>query len=173
MAKPDHPAAKAGRFVRAFGLTLQSELEKRNAATAAAQAAKPAPPPPPPPVPTADKMGKLIFGVFVAAVAVLGLVLLHAELVLPGPGKTIFRIAAASLSFVEGTLLLSNWQRANQRLVQRLLNRMWGPRAAVTRRERTFARIGRELLALLGIAFLAAGVFELLIAILGDGGSSI
>ena len=44
---------------------------------------------------------------------------------------------------------------------------MWGPRGAVTRRERFFARGVRDVLTLLGIIFLAAAVFELLVATVG------
>jgi hypothetical protein len=171
MAKSNHPAAKAGRFVRAFGLTLQSELEKRNAAIAAAEAAKAPPPPPPPPppaVPTTDLRGRATFAAFVVGLAALVVVILHVELVVPGAGKRILRAVASVPLFLEGLLLVSNWQQANRSLGQRLLNRVWGPRAAVTRRERVFARAIREGLTLLGIAFLAAGVFELLQAIVGD-----
>ena len=166
--KSRHPAAKAGRFVRAFGQTLQSELEKKAAATAAAQPAKVAPPPPPKPVPTADIRGKTVFGIFAAALIGFGLVVLHFETLLPGKSGMVFRLFAAGVMYLEGYLLVSNWQKANQRLVQRVLNRVWGPRGAVTRREKTFARILREGLTLLGIAFLAAATFELVTAFVGD-----
>jgi hypothetical protein len=66
---------------------------------------------------------------------------------------------------LEAGLLTSNWKRANERVGQRLLNRMWGMRGAVTRRERAFARLVRDVLTLLGIAFLAAGVFAVLVAV--------
>ena len=56
---------------------------------------------------------------------------------------------------------------ANQRLVQRVLNRVWGPRGAMNRREKSFARICRDLLTLVGIVWLAAAVFELLTATIG------
>jgi hypothetical protein len=44
---------------------------------------------------------------------------------------------------------------------------MWGPRAAVTRRERFFARAVRDVLTLVGIGFLAASVYQLLVATIG------
>ena len=44
---------------------------------------------------------------------------------------------------------------------------MWGPRGAMNRREKTVARVCRDLMTLLGIAFLAAAVFELLTATVG------
>jgi hypothetical protein len=60
---------------------------------------------------------------------------------------------------------LTNWHQANESLTQRLLNRVWGPRGPMNRREKTFARILREFLIIVGIAWLAAAVFELLIAL--------
>ncbi len=167
MAKSDHPAAKAGRFVRAFGLTLQGELEKRAAVTAAAPAARPAPPPPPPPIPTTGVRARATFVLFVLALVALGLVILHAASLLPATAGTAVRLLATGVMFVEGVLLLSNWQNANRALVQRVLNRTWGPRGAVTRRERAFARSLREILALLAIVFLAAAAFELLATTVG------
>ena len=50
---------------------------------------------------------------------------------------------------------------------QRVLNRVWGPRGAMNRREKSFARICRDLLTLVGIVWLAAAVFELLTATIG------
>jgi hypothetical protein len=81
--------------------------------------------------------------------------------------KLIFRLVLAGLLLVEAALLLSNWRGANQRLVQRVLTKMWGPRGAMNRREKTVARICRDALAFVGLAFLAAAVFELLTATVG------
>jgi hypothetical protein len=64
-------------------------------------------------------------------------------------------------------MLMSNWQRTNQRLVQRLLTRMWGPRGAMNRREKFFAGAARDGLKLLAIAFLALGTLEILAATVG------
>ncbi len=69
--------------------------------------------------------------------------------------------------FLEAALLISNWRQSNERIGQRLLNRAWGPRGPMNRREKMFARIVRDALTLLGIGFLAAGVFELLVATVG------
>jgi hypothetical protein len=81
--------------------------------------------------------------------------------------KLTVRLVLAGVLFLEAFLLLSNWRGANQRLVQRLLNRVWGPRGAMNRREKSFARICRDLLTLVGIIWLAAAVFELLTATIG------
>jgi len=171
MPKSDHPAAKAGRFVRAVGLTVQSEVEKRTAAIAAAEQAKKATPPPPPPaaVPTNDLAGKAAFGLFVAAAVAMTLVAMHLELVLKGTPGTVFRLIAAVIMGTEGAVLVSNWGRGNQRLVQRVLNRMFGmARGPMNRREKTFARIIKEGLTLFGIAFLAAATFEIITAFVGE-----
>ena len=170
MADKEHPAAKAGRYVRAAGIVIGKEIDRR--ATAAAEkpapAAPPPPPPPPAPAPTDSVVGKAVFYFFVLSLVVLGLTILHFTDLVPASGRSITRIVLAAVMFVEAFLLISNWRRANERVAQRLFNRMWGPRGPVTRRERTFARIVRDVLALLGIGFLAAGVFQLGVLLFGE-----
>lgn len=165
--EPEHPAAKAGRFVRAAGLALQREVEKRTpAAPAAPRLEPPPPPPPPPPVPTRGVVGRVVFSTFVLSVVAFLLVVLHVEMALGG-AKNTFRLVLAAIMLLEAGLLTTNKLRANERLAQRLANRMWGPRGAANRRERFFARFSRDALTLLGILFLAAGAFELLEATVG------
>ncbi len=168
--KKEHPAAKAGRYVRAAGIVIGKEIDRRAEAAAAkpVPAAPPPPPPPPAPAPTEGVVGKGVFYFFVLAVVVLGLTILHFTDLVPSSGRSITRIVLAGIMFAEAFLLISNWRRANERIAQRLFNRMWGPRGPVTRRERTFARIVRDVLALLGIGFLAAGVFQLGVLLFGD-----
>jgi hypothetical protein len=166
VSEPEHPAAKAGRLVRAVGLGIARELEKR---ADAPPKARPEPPPPPPPENTRGVVGRLAFlGLVAAAVAFL-LVVLRIETLFGSTHdvKLIFRLVLAGLLLVEAALLLSNWRGANQRLVQRVLTKMWGPRGAMNRREKTVARICRDGLAFVGLAFLAAAVFELLTATVG------
>jgi len=169
VSEQEHPAARAGRLVRAAGLALQRELEKKTAAAATQPVpASAPPPPPPPPVPTTDFFGRAAFYSFVVSLFAFLLIVLRVEMVLGRHGgKTIFRLILAGVMFVEAYLLTSNWQRANQRLVQRVANKLWGPRAAITRRERVFVRMLRDALTLVGIVFLAAGTFELLGATVG------
>jgi hypothetical protein len=170
--KKEHPAAKAGRYVRAAGIVIGKEIDRR--ATAAAEKPAPAAPPPPPPppapapAPTENVAGRAVFAFFVLSVVVLGLTILHFTDLVPSSGRSITRVVLAAIMFVEAFLLISNWRRANERVAQRLFNRMWGPRGPVTRRERTFARIVRDVLALLGIGFLAAGVFQLGVLLFGE-----
>jgi hypothetical protein len=166
VSEPEHPAAKAGRLVRAVGLGIARELEKRADAPPKAQ---PEPPPPPRPANTGGFVGRLVFAGFVASILAFLLVALRFETLLGSTHdvKLTIRLVLAAILFLEAFLVLSNWRGANQRLVQRVLNRVWGPRAAMNRREKTFARIIRDVLTLVGILWLAAGVFELLTATIG------
>ena len=168
--KKEHRAAKAGRYVRAAGIVIGKEIDRRAEAAAAkpAPAAPPPPPPPPAPAPTESAVGKAIFWFFVVAVVVLGLTILHFTDLIPSSGRGITRIVLAAILFAEGFLLISNWRRANERIAQRLFNRVWGPRGPMNRRERTFARIVRDVLILLGLGFVAAGVFQLGVLLVGE-----
>jgi hypothetical protein len=169
LADKEHPAAKAGRYVRAAGIVLGKEIDRRAAAADAKAAAPPPPPPPPPPlaVETHTFVGRWIFRFFVFSLVVLGLSLLHFDELLPGTGEKIVRLTLAAILGFTALVLLTNWQRGNERIGQRLLNRMWGPRAAVTKRERFVARTTRDVLTLVGIGFLAAAVYQLLVGTIG------
>jgi hypothetical protein len=169
-SKKEHPAAKAGRYVRAAGIVVGKEIDRRAADSAArpAPAAPPPPPPPPAPVPTGGVLGKTVFGFFVVALVVLGLTVLRFLDFIPSSERGLARVVAAVISFAEAFLLIFNWRQANERVGQRLLTRMWGPRGAINRREKTAARIVRDVLALLGVAFLAAGVFQLGVLVFGE-----
>jgi hypothetical protein len=166
VSEPEHPAAKAGRLVRAVGLGIARELEKR---ADAPPKARPEPPPPPPPANTGGFVGRLVFAGFAASVLAFLLVALRFETLLGSThdAKLAIRLVLSAILFLQAFLLLSNWRGANQRLVQRLLNRVWGPRGAINRREKTFARICRDGLTLVGIIWLAAAIFELLTATVG------
>ena len=166
MSEKEHPAAKAGRYVRAAGIVLGREVDRR-AAAAAARPAPAAPPPPLPPAPTADLYGRAVFGTFVASLVALLIVMLHGEDVFAGGARTISRLVLGAIMLLEAALLTSNWRGANERIGQRLLNRVWGPRSAENRRERAFARVVRDALTLIGIGLLAAGVFAVLVATIG------
>ena len=152
--------------MRAVGLGIARELEKRADAPAAA---RPEPPPPPIPANTGGVVGRLVFAGFVGSIVAFLLVVLRFETLLSSSHDTklIVRLVLAAILFAEAFLLLANWRGANQRLVQRVLNRVWGPRGAMNRREKSFARICRDGLTLVGIVFLAAAVFELLTATIG------
>ena len=162
MAKSQHPAAKAGRLVRAVGLGIARELEKRADAPIPT---RPAPPPPPPPLPTTGFYGRTVFALFVTSAVAILFVVIRAEKVFPHDAREWLRIVLTVVLSLGALVQLTNWRHANERLVQRLLTRAWGPRGPMNRRERTFARICREGLTIVGIVWLAAAVFEFLIAI--------
>jgi len=170
VAEREHPAARAGRFVRAAaraGAAAAREYEKQAAERPAPATVSPAVAPPA--LRTNDLLGRTVFVGFILALLALALAALRVETLLGShAARLLFRLAAAVILLVEAYLLTSNWQGANQRLAQRLLNRVWGSRGAVTRREKSFARVLRDLLTLVGIAFLAGAVFELLAATIGS-----
>jgi hypothetical protein len=162
----EHPAAKAGRYVRAAGITLGKEIDRRSEAAAARPAPVVAPAPPPPAAARTDgAVGRGVFWFFLLALAVLGLTILHFADLVPSDGRTVVRLVMAGIMGTEAFLLIGNWHRANDRISQRLLTRMWGTRGPTNRRERTFARVLHDALALLGIGFAAAAVFQVLVAL--------
>ena len=108
-----------------------------------------------------------MFGAFVASLIAFLVVVLRVEMLFSGTPKTVLQLVLAVILLAVALMLLGNWQRANQRIVQRLANRVWGPRGAMNRRERFFAGAVRDGLKLLGIAFLALGVWEILAATVG------
>jgi hypothetical protein len=169
VADPEHPAAKAGRFVRAAGragLAAARELERQASANPAPARQEP---PPPPAARTSGVVGQSVFVGFLVALVTLALVALRLDTLIGAhSARLAFRLGAAAILLAEAYLLTANWHGANQRLAQRLLTRVWGSRAAVSRREKSFGRVVRDALTLVGIAFLAAAVFELLSAILGS-----
>ena len=169
MPDKEHPASKAGRYVRAAGIVIGKEVDRRAQAAAERPApVAPPPPPPPPPAPATHNIGgKALFAFFIFSLVTFGLVILHFDDALPKGSKTIGHLILAGIMFAQAVLLISNWQQSNERIGQRMLTKMWGHRGAVTRRERFFARGVRDVLTLLGIAFLAVGVFEFLVATVG------
>jgi hypothetical protein len=166
----EHPASKAGRYVRAAGIVVGKEIDKRAAAAAAKPAPAPPapPPPPPPPAKTRTFTGKAIFVYFVASIVVLVLTFLRAADDIPTGAQRIVRLCFSAILLFEAFLLLTNWQQANERIGQRLLTRMWGDRGPANKRERAVARVVKDGLTLLGIAFLAGGVYSGIVAFVGD-----
>lgn len=161
MPEPKHRAAKAGRFVRAVGLGIQREIEKR------ADAPRPEPPAPPPPVRTGGFIGTAVFYAFIVGLVAGVLSVIKADELAHNTPRLVVRLTLGGVLFVVSVLLMTNWHLANQRLGQRLLTRMWGPRGPMNKRERFIARRVRDALTLVGIAFLAGSVYEILTAFVG------
>ena len=161
MPDQKHRAAKAGRFVRAVGIGIAREIEKR------ADAPRPEPPAPPPPVRTGGFIGTAVFYAFIVGLVAGVLSVIKADELAHNTPRLVVRLTLGGVLFVVSILLMTNWRLANQRLGQRLLTRMWGPRGPMNKRERFFARRVRDALTLIGIAFLAGGVYEVLTAFVG------
>ena len=129
MADKEHPAAKAGRYVRAAGIVLGKEVDRRAAAAAARPAAgRLRRPLPRRRLRTDTFVGRGVFRFFVVSLVVLGLSLLHFDRLLPGRSQRSCGSSLAVILSSEAFLLITNWQQANERIGQRLLTRMWGPR---------------------------------------------
>ncbi len=161
MPEPKHRAAKAGRFVRAVGIGIAREIEKR------ADAPRPEPPAPPPPVRTGGFIGTAVFYAFIVGLVAGVLSVIKADELAHNTPRLVVRLTLGGVLFVVSILLMTNWHLANQRLGQRLLTRMWGPRGPMNKRERFIARRVRDALTLIGIAFLAGAVYEVLTAFVG------
>jgi hypothetical protein len=172
VSEREHPAAKAGRFVRAAGragraAAREFEREQRMPVPASHVEAR-EPLQPPPPARTGGVLGVTVFVGFLLSLLAIAVVGLGVETLVHGGSRLAVRLVAAAILFAEATLLTSNWRGSSERLGQRLLTRVWGPRAAVTRRERGFARVVRDALTLIGIVLAAAGLYTLLNAALGS-----
>jgi hypothetical protein len=165
VAEREHPAAKAGRFVRAAGRAGRAAAREYEQQAAARP--EPVRVAPPPPLKTGGLFGRIVFVGFLLALFAAALAALRVDSLIPSGERLLFRLVVAGILLGEALLLTSNWRRSSERLAQRLLNRVWGPRSAVTRRERVFARVLRDALTLVGIGFLAAAVFELLSGAIG------
>src|SRR6266540_4488268 len=85
---PKHPAAKAGRLVRAVGLGIARELDKL---ADAPPKARPAPPPPPPPVRTGGVIGTAVFYAFIVGLVAGVLSVLKADELAHGTPRLVFR----------------------------------------------------------------------------------
>src|SRR6059058_1682215 len=102
VSESEHPAAKAGRFVRAVGLGIAratAELEKQRAE--APPKPKPESVPPPPRANTGGLVGRLVFAGLIASLLAFLLVVLRFETLLGSTHDTklIVRLVLAALLF--------------------------------------------------------------------------
>jgi hypothetical protein len=195
MAEKEHPAALAGRYLRAAGVAIQKELERRagesekakaQPATAgdatapdarAAQAQPEAPAagepspaaarrarrakPPLEPKPFVDRLLWLAFMVAMLSLALSGL---QVQMLASGTAETVVRLVLGIPLVVVAILVLTNWQRANERLVARAF-RAWGIESPTTKSGRLVRRFARDAMTLLGIVLLSVAAFQLLSAV--------
>ncbi len=120
---------------------------------------------PPPPRPFLDR---ILYVGFVIAVVATGLAALNIDVVVSEPAKTVVRLVLGGVFVSVSLVVLTNWQRASERLVAKLMKKFWGMDHPVTRTGRFMRRIARDLMTLLGIIWLAIGVFEILRALVNS-----
>jgi hypothetical protein len=115
--------------------------------------------PPPAPKPILDK---LLWIGFVIAVVATAVAALNIDTITSGTTQLVIRLVLGGIFVAVSVALLTNWQRANERLVAKLIKKFWGMDHPVTRSGRFVRRIAKDLMTLLGIVWLAIGVFEIL-----------
>jgi hypothetical protein len=187
VSEKEHPARIAGRYVRAAGLAIQKGLdqhaadseEKRAAeeqqATAAAAATQPAPGQPAPAAgrgraaqppaetfPPKPWLDRILWTGFVLSIIAVCLAALQIQMVTSGSVRVGIRLGLGIVLILMALPLVTNWQHTNQRLVARFFKKFWGLDAATTRSGRAMRGLGKHLLTLVGILWLALGIFELL-----------
>ena len=114
-------------------------------------------------------IGTAVFYAFIVGLVAGGLSVLKADELAHDTPRLIVRLTLGGVLLAVAVLLMTNWHLANQRLGQRLLTRLWGPRGPMNKRERFIANRVRDALTLVGIAFLAGAVYEILTAFVGTG----
>jgi hypothetical protein len=177
LSEKEHPARTAGRFVRAAGLAIQKGLEERQAASderaeAERQAAAARPPaeapqaspaaPPPPAFPPKPFLDRVLYAGFILSIVAVCLAALQIQMVTTGSVRVGIRLGLGIVLVLMSLPLLTNWEHTKERLVANFLKRFWGIEEPTTRSGRAVRRLGKELLTLVGIAWLALGMFELL-----------
>jgi hypothetical protein len=155
-----------------------AQAEQQAAASAPAAEAPPQATPPPAPEPAAKParaaaakaspppakpvLDRLLWIGFLIAVVATGLAALNVDMVVSGTAKTVVRLALGGVFIAVALVVLTNWQRASERLVAKLMKKFWGMDHPVTRTGRFMRRIAKDLMTLVGILWLAIGVFEIL-----------
>jgi hypothetical protein len=115
--------------------------------------------PPPTPRPFVDRV---LYVGFVIAVVATALAALNVDMVTSGTAKAVVRLVLGGIFIGVAIVLLTNWQRASERLVAKLMKKFWGMDHPVSRSGRFVRRIAKDVMTLLGIVWLAIGVFEIL-----------
>jgi hypothetical protein len=186
VSEKEHPASVAGRFVRAAGAAISKEFERRAAESAERPAEAPAQSEAAPQAPQAAATAgnaapklprgraapeprpwfdRILWFVFLLSLIALALTGLQIQMLMTGSVRTGARVAMGIPLVIGAFLLLSNWARSNERIVARLLRRVWGVGEATTRSGRFMRKRVGDGMTLLGIVLLAAGVFQLLRAL--------
>jgi hypothetical protein len=178
VAEKEHPAAVAGRYLRAAGVAIQKELERRSSESEETKAQAPAQPQEAPPSPAAARRARrqkpplepkpffdrVLWAWFMLALLALALSGLQIQMVFNGSTQTVVRLVLGIPLVLVAILVLTNWQRANERLVARAF-KAWGLEAPTTKSGRFARRFAKDLMTLLGIVLLSVAAFQLLSAV--------
>jgi len=200
VAEKEHPAALAGRYLRAAGVAIQKELERRadeaeerkagpaeaqateagatEAGATEARAAESQPSSPQaearpsastaraarrqkPPLEPRPFFDRLLWIAFMGALLALALTGLQIQMLASGTSATVVRLILGIPPLVVAILVLTNWQRANERLVARAF-KAWGLGAPSTKSGRFTRRFAKDAMTLVGIVLLCVAAFQLL-----------
>lgn len=198
MAEKEHPAALAGRYLRAAGVAIQKELERRadeaeerkagpteaqatEARATEAQAAESQPSSPQaearpsastaraarrqkPPLEPRPFFDRLLWIAFMGALLALALTGLQVQMLASGTSATVIRLILGIPPLVVAILVLTNWQRSNERLVARAF-KAWGLGAPSTKSGGFARRFAKDAMTLVGIVLLCVAAFQLLSAV--------
>ncbi len=133
-------------------------------ATPAQKAPSAARPPASAPTPR-PLVDRLLYIGFVISLGATGLAAISIDSLASGSDRVVVRLILGSIFLAVSLTLLTNWQRAKERLVAKLMKKFWGMDHPVTRSGRFMRGIARDLMTLLGILWLAMGVFEVMRAL--------
>jgi hypothetical protein len=176
----EHPARVAGRYVRAAGVAIQRELERR-AAEPEATPAQPAPETPQPtpqptesakaarrkgaqPLPERPRLDRVIWLAFLASLVSLALTGLQIQMLASDGAQKGIRLVLGAGLLLGATLILTNWERANERIVARVFKSLWGIGEPTGRSGRFSRGLVRNGMSLVGIVLLALAAFQILSA---------
>jgi hypothetical protein len=170
-------AKRAAEEAQAAQAPAQPAAAQPAAAPQAAQPQAPrqvAPPPtqaapaqrtkrPPPPAPPPSKfLDRLCWAVFVAMCVATCLILLTVDTFFSGTPKTVVRLVLGTMFVISAVSLFTNALQAKDRVLTVITRKLWGLEQPTTRIGRFMRGFAKDLLTLLGIGWLAIGVYLLL-----------
>jgi hypothetical protein len=181
----------AGIAIRKERERLAAESAAKRAAGAAqaqqqAAQAPPAPPPPsaapraaqPPPAATAPPkrpsrpapppsrfLDRLFWFAFVVTIVAMCLALLNVQMLTSGTAEDGVRLVLGVIFLVVATTMLLNVGHSKDRILTTLTTKLWGLGHPTTRMGRFMRAVAKDVLTLLGIAWLTIATYEILTAV--------
>jgi hypothetical protein len=184
MSEKEHPARTAGRYVRAAGIAIRKERERLAAESAAKRAAEaaeaqqqaaqapPQPPPQPPPAapraaqpPPSRFLDRLFWFAFIVTIVAMCLALLNVQMLTSGTAEDLVRLVLGVIFLVVATTMLLNVGHSKDRILTTLTTKLWGLGHPTTRMGRFMRAVAKDVLTLLGIAWLTIATYEILTAV--------